>query len=179
MMRMFLAVSLATVLFACQRDGAGGSAPASAPATPAPAPAASAREAHQTHTATHAAAPVADGHSCEGSAAHAKTGEEHASCGQVDEANPEAGCNQWDDEAAEISKRAVPDGATWVAFDVDGMTCGGCERRIIANVGELEGVVAVEASAELGRVRVALAPGKDAARDAARDRIAQLGYKLR
>ncbi|MBL4634091.1 MAG: heavy-metal-associated domain-containing protein [Kofleriaceae bacterium] len=58
------------------------------------------------------------------------------------------------------------------------MTCGGCERRIIANVGKLDGILAVEADSELGQVRVAFAAGDTKASDAARTQITELGYKL-
>ncbi len=85
------------------------------------------------------------------------------------------GCGQWDGEAAEVAKRVVPEGAAWKTIKVSGMTCGGCERRIIANLGKLEGVLAVEADAELGEVRVAMAQNTDL-RAAAVERINALGY---
>lgn len=88
------------------------------------------------------------------------------------------GCNQWDDAADQIAKRDVPVDADWNVLAVSGMTCGGCERRIIANVGELDGVVSVEADAELGKVRVAIAKGNATASDAAKAKIAELGYKV-
>ena len=61
---------------------------------------------------------------------------------------------------------------------MQGMTCAGCERRVIANLGQLEGVLAVEADAELGQVRIAMAQGGDL-RKAAVDRINSLGYQAR
>ena len=85
------------------------------------------------------------------------------------------GCGQWDGEAAEVAKRVVPQDATWKTIRVTGMTCGGCERRIIANLGKLDGVLAVEADAELGEVRVAMAHDADL-RAAAVERINSLGY---
>lgn len=85
------------------------------------------------------------------------------------------GCDQWDGEAAEVARRVVPDGAAWKTIKVSGMTCGGCERRIIANLGKLDGVLAVEADAELGEVRVATAKSSDL-RAAAVERINSLGY---
>ncbi|HUS63062.1 MAG TPA: heavy-metal-associated domain-containing protein [Kofleriaceae bacterium] len=85
------------------------------------------------------------------------------------------GCDQFDAEAAEVAKRVVPENATWKTIRVSGMTCGGCERRIIANLGKLDGVIAVEADAELGEVRVAMNHDTDL-RAAAVERINSLGY---
>lgn len=100
---------------------------------------------------------------------------EGASCGE-DKADCSGGCDQWDEKAADVSKRDVPGDAEWSTISVSGMTCGGCEKRIIAKLGEVEGVLAVEADAELGQVRVAMAKGQDL-RTAAVDRINSLGYK--
>jgi copper chaperone CopZ len=61
---------------------------------------------------------------------------------------------------------------------VSGMTCGGCERRIIAKLGEIEGILAVEADAELGQVRFAYAHGADALARTATEQISSLGYKV-
>ena len=97
------------------------------------------------------------------------------SCGGK-EGDPAGGCNQWDEAASEVAKRPVPADASWKTIAVSGMTCGGCERRVIAKLGALEGVLAVEADAELGQVRVATARGVDL-RQAAVDRINELGYK--
>jgi copper chaperone CopZ len=88
------------------------------------------------------------------------------------------GCNQWDEAAAAVNKKEIPADAKWQVLKVEGMTCGGCERRIIANVGALEGVVAVEADSELGQVRVAVASGHEDASKAARTKIDELGYKV-
>lgn len=87
----------------------------------------------------------------------------------------EGGCDQWDAEAAEVARRDVPADAEWRTIPVSGMTCGGCERRIIASLGKLEGVLAVEADAELGRVRIAMARGANLRRIAV-DQINALGY---
>lgn len=102
---------------------------------------------------------------------------EAQSCGNAEMAGGECsgGCDQWDQAAAEVGKRPVPADASWSTIAVSGMTCGGCERRIIANLGKLEGVMAVEADAELGQVRVATARGSDL-RGAAVERINSLGY---
>lgn len=117
-----------------------------AAAAPAPATAATAAEgAHECGGA------MAEGESCAG------------------------GCNQWDEAAAEVAKRAVPADAEWKTIPVSGMTCGGCERRIIASLGKVEGVLAVEADAELGQVRIATAHGADL-RKVAVAKINELGY---
>jgi copper chaperone len=97
------------------------------------------------------------------------------SCGEGQDC--EGGCNQWDKAAAEVAKRGVPDNAVWHSFKVEGMTCGGCERRVTAKLGELEGIVSVEADAELGQVRVAFADGKKVV-DAAAAKIESLGYRV-
>jgi len=86
------------------------------------------------------------------------------------------GCDQWDSAAAEVAKRKIPADAEWNTIPVSGMTCGGCERRVIANLGKLDGVLAVEADAELGQVRVAMAHGQKL-RKSAVERINSLGYK--
>ena len=78
--------------------------------------------------------------------------------------------------AAEVARRPIPADAAWTTIAVSGMTCGGCERRVIADLGQLAGVLAVEADAELGQVRVASARGTSL-RGQAIDRINTLGYK--
>jgi copper chaperone CopZ len=133
----------------------------------ATAPAAAAPAKH----AEHQAGGTEDNYNCEGA------GQAHE-CEGADKEHEGGGCNQWDDAASEVTKRKVTDDAVWVSFDVDGMTCGGCERRIQAKVGELDGVVAVEASSELSRVRIAFSKGAEN-ETAARERIASLGYKVR
>jgi copper chaperone CopZ len=95
-------------------------------------------------------------------------------CGKQEE----GGCNKWDDDAAAIAKRDVPTNAVWKTLKVSGMTCGGCERRVIAHVGKLDGVVSVEADSELGQVRVALASDKADAAEAAQAEIKRLGYRV-
>ncbi len=45
-------------------------------------------------------------------------------------------------------------------FEVEGMTCGGCELGVKVNVGELDGVVSVEASYEQGEAVVVHDPEK-------------------
>ncbi len=107
---------------------------------------------------------------------------EAASCGEAPAAEAQCGggegCKQWDEAAAEVARRPIPADARWEQIAVQGMTCAGCERRVIANLGQLEGVLAVEADAELGQVRIAMAQGGDL-RKAAVDRINSLGYQAR
>lgn len=129
-----------------------------------------------TATKTAAAAEGEGDQSCAGA-----EGKEHdgADCMKKSaEAGEGMGCNQWDEAAAAVNKKEIPADARWQVLKVDGMTCGGCERRIIANVGALEGVVAVEADSELGQVRVALAEGNEDGGKAARTKIGELGYKV-
>jgi len=106
-------------------------------------------------------------HNCAG---EKKTG---AACG-----GPGSSCNQWDEAAAKVIKRTPPKDAKWTTFSVSGMHCGGCERRIIANLGQLEGVVSVEADAESGKVRVASAPDGKVGRAQLVSTIEGLGYKV-
>jgi copper chaperone CopZ len=87
------------------------------------------------------------------------------------------GCSQWDEAAAAVGRREVPSDAEWATIPVEGMTCGGCERRIIASLGSAPGIVGVEADAELGQVRVAFARGSKGPTEDARARIAALGYR--
>jgi copper chaperone CopZ len=77
-----------------------------------------------------------------------------------------------------VIAREVPKDAVWTTLSVEGMTCGGCEQRIIANVGSIEGIFAVEADAELGQVRVATAKGSDGLKREAADKISSLGYRV-
>jgi len=88
------------------------------------------------------------------------------------------GCNQWDEAAAEVIERDVPKDAIWTTLKVTGMTCGGCERRIIANLGGIDGVYAVEADAELGQVRLAVDKSKPKLASVAAERIGSLGYRV-
>jgi copper chaperone CopZ len=85
------------------------------------------------------------------------------------------GCTSWDEAAGEVAAREIPAGAQWKTIKVAGMTCGGCERRIIAHLGKVDGILAVEADAEVGEVRVAMARDTDL-RTAAVERINALGY---
>lgn len=87
------------------------------------------------------------------------------------------GCDQWNEAAGAVIARDVPADAVWTTLKVTGMRCSGCEQRIIANVGSIDGVLAVEADAELGQVRVAMAKGKDLLEQQAADRINSLGYR--
>lgn len=61
--------------------------------------------------------------------------------------------------------------------DVSGMSCGGCEERIRAALGRLDGVRRSSADHRSGRVRVAYDPAAVTAR-AVRERITDLGYTI-
>jgi copper chaperone CopZ len=164
MTRHLLALlSLLVLQTACDKHD--GQATQSAPATAAKSVEATAP------TAAAAATPTAT--------TEAAMAEHEGSCGnaEMEDGQCGGGCNQWDEAAAEVAKRPAPDQAEWTTIPVEGMHCGGCERRIIANLGEVDGVLAVEADAELGQVRVAYAPGKKAIRDSAVARIKALGYE--
>ena len=87
------------------------------------------------------------------------------------------GCNQWDAEAAAVLKKEVPSDALWATYTVSGMKCGGCERRVIAKIGTVDGVVGVEADAELGQVRVATSAQAPKAVELARTELNKL-YKI-
>jgi len=174
--KLTLVALLTLGLVACTQD----KPKSDTPETKAPAPAAKTAEAATLVAAAPAAAPAAKAGEAEAGSSCDKGPKEHAEgggCEPEDHAEG-GGCNQWDGEASAVTKRTVPDDAVWVALDVDGMTCGGCERRIQANVGDLKGVVAVEASSELSRVRIAFEKGTED-ETLARQHIAKLGYKVR
>jgi copper chaperone CopZ len=129
-----------------------------------------------TPTATAKAEAEAGEASCAGADKESHAG---ADCMKKSaEAGEAMGCNKWDKAAAAIGKQEIPENASWQVLKVEGMTCGGCERRIIANLGKLEGVVAVEADSELGQVRVAVASGNSKASSAASAKISELGYTV-
>jgi copper chaperone CopZ len=152
------AASLLVFAIGCER------AEESAQAAAQPAPAAAKTEPAPPAGETATMAQAAEGGSCSG---ETQAGGE---CG--------GGCDQWDEAASDVARRPVPADAMWEEIPVEGMTCGGCERRVIANLGKLQGVLAVEADAELGKVRVAMARGSDL-RGAAVERINALGYRAR
>ncbi len=176
---IFSALLLSSTLLACNKEeskDAGSKDKVEAAAKVAPEAGKVAPEATKTAAVAKADAPA---HEC--GAAEGKAPAEHdgMDCMKKTEEMAEGeGCNQWDEAADKVSKQDVPKDAQWSVLAVSGMTCGGCERRIIANVGVLDGVVAVEADSELGQVRVAVASGNTKAPDAARAKIEELGYKL-
>jgi copper chaperone CopZ len=133
-----------------------------------------------TAVATAVAPEVAAAAGDEAACAGAKEGKhDGAECAKKSaEAGEGLGCNKWDEAAAKISKQEIPADATWKVLKVEGMTCGGCERRVIANVGAVDGVVAVEADSELGQVRVAIASGNTSAGKAASVKIGELGFTV-
>ena len=61
-------------------------------------------------------------------------------------------------------------------FDVEGMTCGGCEVAVKRAVGKLEGVNSVKASHEDGRAEVTYDPGKVTIEQIV-EAIEKLGYQ--
>ncbi|MGH9381679.1 MAG: cation transporter [Thermoanaerobaculia bacterium] len=87
--------------------------------------------------------------------------------------------------AATLSLRAAdptdsPDEATTVTsvFDVQGMTCGGCEVAVKRVVKKLDGVTEVAASYREGRATVRHDPEKVAPQEIVQA-IEQLGYKAK
>lgn len=164
MRHTLLALALALVAVACHKESSGDSKPATDPAPSA------------AKTAALPAEPVAaEPASAEGDSACSAPveGEKPHQCG-----DNMGGCNQWDEQAAAVAKREVPANAVWKTFKVTGMHCGGCERRVIAHVGKIDGVVGVEANAELGQVRVATAADAAKAFDRATETINELGYHV-
>lgn len=114
----------------------------------------------------------------EAAAVSCDTPGEGMDCGKQEGEEEAGGCNKWDDEAAAVAKREIPDNAVWKTLKVTGMTCGGCERRVIAHVGKLDNVVSVEADSELGQVRIAMKSDSDETTRAAEAEIKRLGYKV-
>jgi copper chaperone CopZ len=167
-------VCLALVLLAAACDRASSTSSTAASGTIAEAPAVTVAVATTPTAATPAAAAPAPTVPAEVSCGQEGGEGEHAgSCGQ-----PGSGCNQWDEEAMAVTRRDVPDTAIWKTWEVNGMHCGGCERKVMAKVGEIEGVVAVKANAGTGHVAVAVKPGYENSFDRARERIGELGYKI-
>lgn len=132
----------------------------------------------QPAAATKAQSPLQPVKVMEESPHHARAEGGQCAGGMAEGESCEGGCDQWDAEAAEVARRPIPADAEWKTIPVSGMTCGGCERRIIASLGKVDGVLAVEADAELGEVRIAMARGADL-RKVAVDTINQLGYTAR
>lgn len=169
-----LALSLAALAFAgCDKHQSSTDRAAAPTAAAAVAP--KAAEADKTATAPAAAKAEGEGMSC----GNEKMAEGEASCGDMAKGEGEAGggCSQWDEAAAEVAKKSTPADAVWATIPVKGMTCGGCERRIVANLGKVDGILGVEADSELGQVRVAFAKGNDKIATDARTHIASLGYQ--
>ena len=74
---------------------------------------------------------------------------DHADCGCGDTCTREHG-----EEKAAVT---LPEGSEWTTLTVSGMTCGGCEARVREALGELEAILALDADAQTGEVKVALA----------------------
>ena len=173
--RTFVSFAALTLLFAvvgCQRQSSSQDAPQ--PAKTAETAKAAAPQAGLTVEPT-AGEPAAREATAQNAAPEAAA--EEGSCAGGEE-NCNGGCNQWDEAAAKVAQRKAGDEAVWHNFKVEGMTCGGCERRVIANVGAIEGVLAVEADAELGEVRVATGPDGAKLALTAADKIRSLGYRI-
>jgi len=161
-------VSLALILVAsgCSKETAPADAPPEATPTAAKAVAQAPAKADTTTE------PASD---CAKAAAKAGV-EDTYDCTQKSDEGA-GGCNKWDAEAAAVLERGVPKDASWKTYAVTGMTCGGCERKVIAKLGTIDGVLGVEADAELGQVRVATA--KNAASTVKEARTALNGlYKI-
>lgn len=164
----------AAVLSGCEKNSSTDTSAADSETASETAPA-SAKVAEQpTHAA---AAEHAEGKddSCAG---RVVDGDDEDGCGRMDDEEKAGGCNQWDEAAAKVIERDVPQNATWTTLKVTGMTCGGCERRVIAKVGALDGVYSVEADAELGQVRVAMDNSKPKLAELATETINKLGYRV-
>ena len=69
-------------------------------------------------------------------------------------------------------------GTVTKVFDVEGMTCGGCEVAVRKAVGKLEGVDNVKASHEDGRAEVTYDPGKVTIEQIV-EAIEKLGYQAK
>jgi len=59
-------------------------------------------------------------------------------------------------------------------YDVDGMSCGGCEQNVEDALADLDGVEAASADHEAGTVTV----DGDADRDAVAAAVAEAGYEV-
>jgi copper chaperone CopZ len=71
----------------------------------------------------------------------------------------------------------VPADAVWTSFQVTGMKCGGCARKIERALAGVDGVLGVEVDHVAAQVRVATVKGVDARRVAA-PAIDALGYRV-
>jgi copper chaperone CopZ len=69
----------------------------------------------------------------------------------------------------------APANASWSTLKV-GMRCGMCAKKIMAALGKLEGVIAVQADADADQVRWAVAQGRADQRDRVIAEIRKLGY---
>lgn len=81
-----------------------------------------------------------------------------------------AGCTSRSAVAADAVETVVS------TFDVDGMTCGGCEAGVKMTVGKLDGVRTVTASHKEGRADVTYDPIQLTAQQIA-EAIGKLGYE--
>src|SRR5690554_1750751 len=68
--------------------------------------------------------------------------------------------------------------ATAFTLHVDGMDCGGCERKVESALGRLEGIEAVAASSMTGSVTVHPHPGHAPSHETIARTLSDLGYRL-
>jgi len=109
----------------------------------------------------------------------ASEGAEHHSCGGGCGAscNGQCGPSCGGGMTASASPTPVPADADWQVFQVEGMHCGGCARRIQTALAQIDGVVGSEVDLGTHTVRVAVKKGVDARRIAA-PAINELGYRV-
>lgn len=114
--------------------------------------------------------PIAEPAPAPGEVGHACGGACGASCnGQCG-----AGCTAG---MPAVEQKPVPADAQWTVFQVEGMHCGGCARRIQTRLAQLDGVVGSEVDLGAHTVRVAVKHGVDA-RAIAAPAIDELGYRV-
>lgn len=175
-MKSLLGIAIALLLVGCARsEGApaatSGSDPAATTAAaPATAPAAVAAETAVSEPAPVSTAPAMaaeKGGSCCGGGAGGGTCGGGAGCGGM--------CGGA--MAAPTPPTDGPANAAWSSLKVSGMRCGGCAKRIMAAVGKLDGVVAVQADHGTGQVLWAVHKGDRDRRDLVAGEIQKLGYQ--
>lgn len=84
----------------------------------------------------------------------------------------------WSSSAADQAEPAEVATTATSIFDVEGMTCGGCEVAVKRVVNELDGVVEVEASHREGRATVIYDPER-ATPEQIVQAIERLGYEAK
>ncbi len=175
-MKSLLGITIALLLSGCARsEGAAATSSGSDPAAPAAAAPAAAPAAMAVDTAVSESAPV--------STAPAPAAEKGGSCcggsGGGGSCGGGAGCGGMcgGAMAAPTPPTDGPADAAWSSLKVSGMRCGGCAKRIMAAVGKLDGVVAVQADHGTGQVLWAVHKGDRDRRDVVAGEIQKLGYQ--